>query len=188
MGVFDFVREAGAKIGIGDSKAEKEAKAEAASAERAAEMAKRIRARKARKASEAAAEAKMERLQESKKASGLEAYVKNLGFDVDGLDIRYDDGLATVSGTVADQETREKVILAIGNVSDVGTVQDDIKVTNDADESELHMVVSGDTLSAIAKDRYGDASKYPVIFEANKPMLTDPDKIYVGQVLRIPAL
>jgi len=48
-------------------------------------------------------------------------------------------------------------------------------------------VVKGDTLSAIAKEMYGSANKYPVIFEANKPMLTDPDKIYPGQVLRIPA-
>jgi nucleoid-associated protein YgaU len=46
--------------------------------------------------------------------------------------------------------------------------------------------VKGDTLSKIAKAQYGDAMKYPVIFEANRPMLADPDKIYPGQVLRIP--
>jgi len=50
----------------------------------------------------------------------------------------------------------------------------------------FHTVVKGDTLSAIAKKHYGSANKYPAIFEANKPMLSDPDKIYVGQVLRIP--
>ena len=49
-------------------------------------------------------------------------------------------------------------------------------------------MVRGDTLSAIAKEFYGDANKYPVIFEANKPMLSHPDKIYPGQKLRIPAL
>ena len=54
--------------------------------------------------------------------------------------------------------------------------------------SQFHDVVKGDTLSAIAKKYYGDASKYPVIFEANKPMLTHPDKIYPGQKLRIPPL
>jgi len=48
-------------------------------------------------------------------------------------------------------------------------------------------VVKGDTLSAIAKKYYGDANKYNAIFEANKPMLTHPDKIYPGQKLRIPA-
>lgn len=53
--------------------------------------------------------------------------------------------------------------------------------------SRTYTVKSGDTLSKIAKDMYGDASRYPQIFEANKPMLKDPDKIYPGQVLRIPA-
>jgi nucleoid-associated protein YgaU len=52
----------------------------------------------------------------------------------------------------------------------------------------MYTVKSGDTLSAIAKEQYGDAMKYPQIFEANKPMLENPDKIYPGQVLRIPPL
>lgn len=183
MGVFDFVREAGAKIGIGESKAEKEAKAEAASAERAAEIAKRVRARK----SAAAKAERMEKLEESKKAVGLEAYVRELGLDIDGLDIRYDDGVATVTGKAADQQTRERVILAIGNTADVGQVHDEIEVADASEaESTMHVVVSGDTLSAIAKEYLGDASRYPEIFEANRPMLKDPDLIYVGQVLRIP--
>lgn len=187
MGVFDFVKEAGAKIGIGDSKAdkaEKAAAAKAASDDRAAEVAKRVRDRKAK----AAKAERMEKLEESKKAFGLERYIRDLGFDVKNLDVRFDDGLATVSGEAADQETREKVILAIGNTEDVGQVQDDIKVPADAaGESDMHVVVKGDTLSGIAKTHYGDAGKYPVIFEANRPMLSDPDLIYPGQVLRIPA-
>jgi nucleoid-associated protein YgaU len=56
-----------------------------------------------------------------------------------------------------------------------------------AEESKYHTVVRGDTLSAIAKTYYDDASEYPAIFEANKPMLSHPDKIYPGQMLRIPA-
>lgn len=186
MGVFDFVREAGAKVGIGESKEEKEqkeAEAKAASEERAAEVAKRVKDRR-----RAAVKAeRMEKLAESKKARGLESYVRELGLDVDGLDVRFDDGVATVSGKAADQETRERVILAIGNTAEVGQVQDEIEVPDDADaESTMHVVVKGDTLSAIAKEYLGDATKYPVIFEANRPMLSDPDKIYVGQVLRIP--
>ena len=183
MGLFDFVKEAGAKVGIGDSKAEKAEKAEAASAERAAEVAKRVKARK----TQAAKTERMERLAENRKARGLEDYVKNLGFEVDQLDIRVDDGLAQVTGKVKDQATREKVILAVGNVQDIGQVEDDIEVVQASEESDMHVVQSGDTLSAIAKEHYGDAGKYPVIFEANKPMLKDPDLIYPGQVLRIPA-
>ncbi|MEM8926040.1 MAG: peptidoglycan-binding protein LysM [Actinomycetota bacterium] len=191
MGVFDFVREAGAKIGIGESKEEKQAKEEAEKAEakaaseaRAAEVAERVRSRK-----QAAAKAeRMERLEESKKARGLEDYVKALGLEIEDLDIRYDDGVATITGKAADQETRERVILAVGNTEDVGQVQDEIEVPEDAaGESELHVVEKGDTLSAIAKKHYGDANKYPQIFEANRPMLKDPDMIFPGQVLRIPA-
>ena len=52
--------------------------------------------------------------------------------------------------------------------------------------AQYHDVASGDTLSAISKKYYGDANKYMKIFEANKPMLSDPNKIYPGQKLRIP--
>ena len=93
-----------------------------------------------------------------------------------------------VHGMVDDQAEREKVILAVGNVAGIARVDDRLETKKKAPESQMHTVVSGDTLSKIAKKYYGDAGKYPVIFEANKPMLKDPDKIYPGQVLRIPPL
>ena len=89
--------------------------------------------------------------------------------------------------SAADQATREKVVLCCGNVAGVTQVDDAMTTAEPADESRWYTVVRGDTLSAIAKKYYGDANKYPVIFEANKPMLTHPDKIYPGQKLRIPA-
>jgi nucleoid-associated protein YgaU len=49
-----------------------------------------------------------------------------------------------------------------------------------------YTVKSGDTLSAIAKQFYNDASQYMKIFEANKNLLSSPDKIAPGQVLTIP--
>jgi nucleoid-associated protein YgaU len=54
----------------------------------------------------------------------------------------------------------------------------------------MYTVAKGDTLWKIAETHYGKGhgGKYPVIFEANKPMLKDPDEIYPGQVLRIPPL
>jgi nucleoid-associated protein YgaU len=72
----------------------------------------------------------------------------------------------------------------------VAQVEDQLSVASSepAPESQYHRVVSGDTLSKIAKQYYDDAAKYPEIFEANQPMLKDPDKIYPGQVLRIPPL
>lgn len=112
--------------------------------------------------------------------------VAESGVSVENLSVKFDSGVCYVSGTVASQEGREKVILACGNVSGVARVEDSIEVENPASESTLYTVQSGDTLSKIAKEHYGDASKYPRIFEANRPLLEDPDKIYPGQVLRIP--
>ena len=61
-----------------------------------------------------------------------------------------------------------------------------VDVVTPEPEARFYEVKKGDTLSKIAKDVYGDPMKYPTIFEANKPMLTHPDKIYPGQILRIP--
>ena len=120
-------------------------------------------------------------------ADALTAKVKALGLAVDGLNIRFEGGTAFVEGTVADQATREKVILAVGNNEGISAVQDDIIVSTPAPEAKFYTVVKGDNLSKISKQYYGDPNKYMKIFEANKPMLTHPDKIYPGQVLRIPA-
>ena len=84
------------------------------------------------------------------------------------------------------QEDKEKLVLACGNVRGIAEVDEDLEVEQKAPEATMYTVKSGDSLSKIAKQHYGDASKYPRIFEANRPMLSDPDKIYPGQVLRIP--
>ncbi|UNU72572.1 peptidoglycan-binding protein LysM [Moraxella nasovis] len=107
---------------------------------------------------------------------------------IDGLKVSYDGSkdTATLSGTAKTQADRERARLAVGNVQHVETVIDDIVVEEVAPESRFYTVKSGDTLSKIAKDMYGNANDYMKIFDANKPMLSDPDKIYVGQVLRIP--
>lgn len=103
---------------------------------------------------------------------------------IDGLNL---PGTATVTGDVASQEDKEKILVAVGNVTGVGQVSDGVKVTQSGAESRFYTVKSGDTLSAISKAMYGSANEYQRIFEANKPMLTHPDKIYPGQVLIIPA-
>ena len=79
-------------------------------------------------------------------------------------------------------------MLAVGNVGEVGRVIESVKVAAESEANQFYVVVKGDNLSKIAKHFYGDANKYPVIFEANKPMLKDPDEIFPGQSLRIPAL
>ena len=125
---------------------------------------------------------------DARKARALEDTVTKLGFDVENLEISVQGDVAAVKGSVASQEIREKIVLILGNTAGIGGVDDQLTVEAPEPEATYYTVVSGDSLSKIAKAHYGDAMKYPVIFEANKPMLTDPDKIYPGQVLRIPPL
>ena len=123
-------------------------------------------------------------------AKAIRNYVGSKGLPADKIDIDFDADTATVtvSGTVPDQETREKVVICCGNVASVEHVNDQLKVANAGKAGEYYTVKSGDSLSKIAKQYYGDANRYSAIFEANKPMLSDPDKIYPGQTLRIPTL
>ncbi len=119
----------------------------------------------------------------------LLARIQAQNVNIAGLKVNYnsDSDTVTLSGTAKTQEDRERARLAVGNVQYVETVVDDIEVETPAEESRFYTVVKGDTLSKIAKEMYGNANDYMKIFDANKPMLSHPDKIYVGQVLRIPA-
>ncbi len=114
-------------------------------------------------------------------AEELKKEVADLGLYTKGAEITVEGDKVKVSGGNLTAEEREKVILAVGNVEGVAEVEDDA-----ADAAVFHTVEKGDTLSAIAKKTLGNANRYNEIFEANKPMLTHPDKIYPGQVLRIP--
>ncbi len=115
-------------------------------------------------------------------------YIKAQNLSATGLTVTYDGttATATVYGVAPDQATKEKIVLCAGNVEGVAHVNDMMSVDRSAPEAKFYTVVSGDTLSKISKGQYGDANQYMKIFEANKPMLKDPDKIYPGQVLRIP--
>jgi len=121
------------------------------------------------------------------RASGLAKLVQEHGFDLPMLRIEVDGEKATLSGEVPTQEVREKVVLLVGNTWGTGKVDDRLTVAAPpAPEATLYTVVAGDSLSKISKHHYGKAGLYMKIFEANRPMLSDPDKIYPGQVLRIP--
>jgi nucleoid-associated protein YgaU len=159
MGLFTFIKNAGAKIFGGKTDAEKAAE-------------------------ELAAELKAEELA----ASRLEETINDLQLQVENLNVHIDDDKATVTGMAYDQATKEKVVLVVGNSEGIAMVDDQMTVEHVEPEAQFHTVVSGDTLGKIAKKYYGNAMKYPVIFEANKPMLKNPDLIYPGQVLRIPHL
>lgn len=190
MGLFDFVKNAGAKIfGKDDDK------------------------RKPDRDGDADNDGKLDA------GRGLSAHLRDHGIDPSSFKFRFDGDTVIVEGVVPNQEHREKAVLIIGNVEGVARVDDRLRIGNPALAvsgtgasgvslggasqsvakhsaggeggawtSKTYTVQKGDTLSEIAQKMYGKASKYTVIFEANKPMLKDPDKIYPGQVLRIPPL
>jgi nucleoid-associated protein YgaU len=121
-------------------------------------------------------------------ANQLVNSIQSFGFDVTDLDVELDGDTAKVWGTAADQATREKVLLTLGNTKGIANVEDNMTTAVPEPEAKFHTVQSGESLSLISKKYYGDAMKYNEIFEANQPMLKDVNKIYPGQVLRIPNL
>ena len=160
MGLFSFIRDAGEKL-FGHKEVEQAA---ASQAPNVAEL-------------------------NQKAGDAIRTYIDQQNLGLTGLAVTFDgaSGKVTLAGSAPSQEAAEKAGLAAGNVASVSSVDNNLEYPAGT-ASQYHDVVRGDTLSAIAKKYYGDASKYPVIFEANKPMLTHPDKIYPGQKLRIPAL
>ncbi|MBW8723766.1 MAG: peptidoglycan-binding protein LysM [Inquilinus limosus] len=123
---------------------------------------------------------------EAATADDLKKQIEAQGLDPNGVDIKVEGDKVTVGGNVASTEVAEKIALAVGNTPGVAAVENNLAAAAPAPESRFYTVKKGDTLSAIAKTEYGNANAYPKIFEANKPMLKHPDKIYPGQVLRIP--
>ena len=117
----------------------------------------------------------------------LKEHIRKVGLGNPNVQATVDGDKVTVTGEVASQEEKEKILLAVGNIAGVGSVDDQITVTGPVVAAAKFVVVKkGDTLSAISLAVYGNANQYNKIFEANKPMLKDENKIYPGQTLRIP--
>lgn len=118
----------------------------------------------------------------------LKEHISKVGLGNPNVQATVDGDKVTVTGEVGSQEEKEKILLAVGNIAGVGSVDDQITVTGATTlvAAKFVVVEKGDTLSAISLRVYGDANKYQKIFEANKPMLKDVNKIYPGQSLRIP--
>ncbi|OYU50088.1 MAG: peptidoglycan-binding protein LysM [Rhizobiales bacterium PAR1] len=123
-------------------------------------------------------------------ADELAKEVAKHGLNVDGLDIQVSGNKITVGGSTTNTAEAEKIILALGNTMGVSEVESKLIVAQEVPAATMYEVKSGDTLWKIAETHYGKGkgAKYEVIFEANKPMLSHPDKIYPHQMLRIPPL
>ena len=98
------------------------------------------------------------------------------------------DGKLYFKGTVQNQDEVNKIWDAIKTVPDWrNDVVAEVTIDPAAKAAATkYTVKAGDTLSKIAKEHLGDANDYMKIFNANKDVLTDPDKIKPGQVLTIP--
>ena len=147
MGIFDFVKSVGKKLGIGDEET-------------------------------------------PPTAEDLKTELDSFHLGTDKVQVEIEGDKAVIKGEVEDQSVFEKAVIAVGNTLGISKVEaSDLKVGGGgAGEPVFHEVKKGDNLWKIAEKHYGNGSKYPEIFEANKPMLKDPDLIYPGQILRIPPL
>lgn len=122
-------------------------------------------------------------------ADAIKRYIESKDLLIEGLTVEFDakKSLVTLSGKAQNAEASEKALLAAGNIDGVANVDNQIEVVEQGQQTRYHDVQKGETLSQIAKEYFGDPNQYNKIFEANRPMLEDPDKIYPGQKLRIPA-
>ena len=123
-------------------------------------------------------------------APELKKEAEKHGLDVSGVDVKVDGDKIVLSGQAKSTEEAEKIILAMGNSTGVAQIESNLAVTHEVKPSVFYTVQKGDNLWKIAEAQYGHGKggKNDIIFQANKPMLTHPDKIYPGQVLRIPPL
>ncbi len=125
-------------------------------------------------------------------ADNIKQHLEIKTHGLSNLDVQFDDGTVTICGDCKNQAVRDQAVLIAGNIQGVSkVVADDLRAPEPTPEkpeekAEIYEIVSGDTLGAIAKRYYGNASKYTKIFEANKDIISDPNKIYPGQKIRIP--
>ena len=139
-------------------------------------------------------------------AEKIKDHIEQFNPGIENLEVKFENGIVELCGECASSEAREKAILMAGNTKGVIDVYaTDLSVKPTAEQSapqtqtagtsaeapvqakvEYYVIESGDTLSKIAKRYYGNAMDYPRIFEANREIIHDPDKIFVGQKIRIP--
>ena len=126
------------------------------------------------------------------KAAKVKSHLEKYNFDLSGVKFAVEGDAVTVSGQAKNIDEKQRILATAGNVDGVSSVHDNLslkealKIEIPDMSKTMYTVKSGDSLSKISKEVYGDANSYQKIFEANKPMLSDPDKIYPGQVLYIP--
>lgn len=121
----------------------------------------------------------------------IQAHIEENNPGIEDMQVSYNDGVVNLTGTAESPEAMEKAVLMAGNIQGVEEVNiDGMSLPEDTEKAtenvEYYVIQSGDTLSKLAAKYYGNATDYPRIFDANREVIIDPDKIYVGQKIRIP--
>lgn len=192
MGLFSFIKEAGAKVGIGDNDKEVKAEQEAKLADLDQAIALKAYCRDMGLAVDdvkfEVSGSKVTATGETSSQAEKEKIVLAVG-NTEGIDA-VDDQIAVEKAAMSDAARAAlESAVATSEAAAADKAKADViaaRAAALAPKAVFYTVVKGDTLSGISKEQYGDAMRYPEIFEANKPMLKDPDLIYPGQVLRIP--
>ncbi len=108
---------------------------------------------------------------------------------IENLEVIVDGETVTIKGHAKNAEDRAKAALIAGNIEGVTKVNfEDVTVEDDSIELQdlYYEIQKGDTLWKVADIYYKDGSRYPEIVEANLEVIKDADKIYPGQMIRIP--
>ena len=109
---------------------------------------------------------------------------------LENFQVQVKDGCAILSGTAKSAEALEKAVLIVGNIQGIQKINVDAVTVADGStirgDDEFYTIEKGDTLWKVAEKAYGSGAKYQKIFEANREVIKDPDKIFPGQKIRIP--
>jgi len=117
----------------------------------------------------------------------LQAHIEDDNPGIEGLTVSYEDGVATISGEAESASAYEKAVLMAGNALGVDSVEaSGLNAPEQSYEVTYYVIQEGDSLWKIADKFYGNGSKYEKIFEENREVIKDPDKIFPGQKIRIP--
>ncbi|MCW5734899.1 MAG: peptidoglycan-binding protein LysM [Enhydrobacter sp.] len=121
-------------------------------------------------------------------AAKIKAMIEKDNPGLKDVGVTFKDGVVSLAGS-GSTEALQKAVLMAGNVMGVGEVKIEGEQAKAVDDgTQYYVIKSGDTLSAVAKQFYGDANKYNAIFEANREVIKDADLIFPGQKIRIPKL
>lgn len=121
-------------------------------------------------------------------ADRLAQQAYEIGLEVTDLRIQVEGEIVYLSGSVEDQERREKLILLVGNVQGISEVNEKVILEKEGEEAHFHTVTIEDNLKIIAEKYLESGNRAADIIKANSPFLKQEADVYPGMVIRIPQI